>query len=70
MRHQRIQYFFYLETKIPTVNLIDFNYPDHSHSYWHTLQDIPENCSAESLEAVGKLVTAFIYNEDLGKCAL
>lgn len=56
---------FYLETKIPTVNLIDFNYPDHSHGYWHTLKDVPENCSAESLEAVGRLVTAFIYNEDL-----
>ena len=56
---------FYLETNIPTVNLIDFNYPDNSHRYWHTLQDIPENCSAESLEAVGKLVTAFIYSEDI-----
>ena len=56
---------FYLETKIPTVNLIDFKYPDHKHGYWHTLKDVPENCSAESLEAVGKLVTAFIYSEDL-----
>ncbi|MAJ43307.1 MAG: hypothetical protein CMF96_01000 [Candidatus Marinimicrobia bacterium] len=56
---------FYLETKIPTVNLIDFKYPDHNHSYWHTLNDIPENCSSESLEAVGRLVTAFIYNEDV-----
>ena len=55
---------FYLETKIPTVNLIDFNYPDHEHKYWHTTKDIPENCSAESLEAVGRLVTAFIYDED------
>lgn len=56
---------FYLETKIPTVNIIDFKYPDHDHGFWHTLKDIPENCSAESLEAVGKLVTAYIYGEDL-----
>ena len=56
---------FYLETKIPTVDLIDFNYSKENQNLWHTLQDIPKNCSAESLEAVGKLVTAFLYIEDL-----
>ncbi|MFO0907880.1 MAG: M28 family peptidase [Isosphaeraceae bacterium] len=40
---------------IPAIDLIDFNYP-----YWHTSQDIPENCSAASLEAVGKVVTAWL----------
>ena len=56
---------FYLETNIPTVDLIDFNYSKENQNLWHTLQDTPENCSAESLEAVGKLVTAFLYIEDL-----
>ncbi len=36
---------------IPTANVIDFDYP-----YWHTQQDIPLNCSGESLAKVA-LVT-------------
>jgi glutaminyl-peptide cyclotransferase len=40
---------------IPTIDLIDFDYP-----YWHTSQDLPENCSAASLEQVGKVVTAWL----------
>ncbi len=41
--------------KIPTVDLIDFDYPRPgigAPSYWHTEQDIPQNCSGESLAAV------------------
>lgn len=41
--------------EIPTVDLIDFDYPRPGFgapSYWHTEQDIPENCSGESLAAV------------------
>ena len=40
---------------IPTVDLIDFDYPRPgigAPSYWHTEQDIPANCSGESLAAV------------------
>jgi len=40
---------------IPTVNVIDFDYPRAgigAPSYWHTQQDIPENCSGESIAAV------------------
>ena len=40
---------------IPTVDLIDFDYPRvgiGAPSYWHTEQDIPENCSGDSLAAV------------------
>jgi hypothetical protein len=33
---------------IPTVNLIDFDYPP-----WHTTADTPERCSADSLTKVG-----------------
>ena len=41
--------------KIPTVDLIDFDYPRPgvgAPSYWHTEQDVPENCSGESMAAV------------------
>jgi len=44
--------------KIPTIDIIDFDYPrpGQRRSYWHTQQDVPANCSAESLEKVGKVV--------------
>ena len=48
---------------IKTVDLIDFDYPDESNSYWHTLKDTPDKCSAESLEAVGKVLVYLIYTE-------
>jgi hypothetical protein len=40
---------------IPTIDLIDFAYP-----FWHKADDLPENCSAESLEQVGRVVTAWL----------
>ena len=46
---------------IKTIDLIDFDYPDTSNRYWHTLQDTPDKCSAESLEAVGKVLMHVIY---------
>ncbi|MGB5873379.1 MAG: M28 family peptidase [Bacteroidota bacterium] len=51
------------ESGIPTVNIIDFNYPDASHRYWHTHMDTPEKCSSESLEAVGRVITHTVYSE-------
>lgn len=36
---------------VPMADLIDFDYP-----YWHTTQDTPEHCSAESLRVVGATV--------------
>jgi glutaminyl-peptide cyclotransferase len=48
---------------IKTIDLIDFNYPDATNKYWHTLQDTPDKCSPESLEAVGKVLLHLIYNE-------
>lgn len=44
------------EGGVPTVDIIDFQYP-----YWHTLQDTPDKCSPESLEAVGKVLTHVVY---------
>tara|TARA_B110000438_G_C15792786_1_gene641494 strand:- start:511 stop:1353 length:843 start_codon:yes stop_codon:yes gene_type:complete len=57
-------YYLYKYAKIPAIDIIDFEYPNSSTNYWHTLQDIPENCSATSLEAVGTVLTHFIYIED------
>lgn len=45
-----------LKAGIPMVNLIDFNY-----EYWHTLNDLPQACSPESLEQVGRVVTRLVY---------
>jgi glutaminyl-peptide cyclotransferase len=50
------------EAGIKTINIIDFNYPDETHRFWHTHKDIPENCSPESLEAVGAVVTHMVYS--------
>jgi len=51
------------EAGIKTIDLIDFNYPDQSNRYWHTHQDTPEHCSAESLEAVGTVLTHVLYTQ-------
>ena len=40
---------------IPTCDVIDFDYP-----HWHTTRDTPENCSAESLAAVGRVMLAWL----------
>ncbi|HTR81546.1 MAG TPA: M28 family peptidase [Bacteroidota bacterium] len=42
---------------IPTVDIIDFQYP-----YWHTLQDTPDKCSGESLQAIGSVLANVIYS--------
>ena len=64
----RIEYSIYddhvplwAEAKIPAVDIIDFNYPNSYANYWHTTQDLPENCSAESLGQVGTLLVHYIY---------
>jgi len=46
-----------LRAGLPAVDLID---PDDPH--WHTLADVPGNCSAGSLEQVGRLVTDLVYD--------
>lgn len=37
--------------KIPTCDLIDFDYP-----YWHTSGDVPRSCSGKSIATVGEVV--------------
>jgi glutaminyl-peptide cyclotransferase len=48
---------------IPTIDLIDFSYPDDSNKYWHTMADTADKCSAESLAAVGTVLMAVIYSQ-------
>lgn len=46
--------------KIPACDIIDFAYPDPLNSFWHTTADVPENCSAESLGKVGRVVLTWV----------
>ena len=50
---------FSTETKIPSIDLIDLDYP-----YWHTIYDIPDNISQYSLEIVGNVLLKFLYEID------
>ncbi|MFA8018192.1 M28 family peptidase [Bremerella cremea] len=47
---------------IPIIDIIDFDYPNPGYGpkYWHTQQDVPENCSADSLAKVGKVVLTWL----------
>lgn len=47
-----------LSSGIKAVDIIDFDYP-----YWHTQEDIPDKCSAESLAKVGIVIVAAIFDE-------
>jgi len=49
--------------QIPTIDIIDFKYPNLFYNHWHTQQDTPENCSPKSLEQVGTLLVNYIYAE-------
>lgn len=41
---------------VPTALIIDFDY-----TYWHTLSDTPDKCSATSLSEVGAVLAELIY---------
>ena len=47
-----------LQAGIPCIDIIDFNYPQ-----WHTINDTPEYCSPHSLQQVGRVVAAHIYED-------
>ncbi|HEY1378553.1 MAG TPA: M28 family peptidase [Gemmataceae bacterium] len=40
---------------IPTVDIIDFSYP-----HWHRLSDLPDQCSAESMENLSRVLTIWL----------
>ncbi len=46
----------FLQKGIQVVNLIDFEYP-----YWHTVEDTPDKCSAESLQQIGDVLIRLLY---------
>ena len=46
---------------IRTIDIIDFDYPDDTNRYWHTLMDTPDKCSPASLGAVGTVVMTVVY---------
>lgn len=50
---------------IPTIDIIDFDYPNSFYNHWHTQNDTPENCSAQSLGQVGTLLLNYIYGKTL-----
>jgi glutaminyl-peptide cyclotransferase len=56
------------EAGIPTVVIIDseligYDGPDRRRRYWHTTLDTPDQCTPESLGAVGKVLTEIIYRQ-------
>ena len=48
---------------IPAINIIDFDYPNDKANYWHTHNDIVQNCSPNGLYQVGTLLVNHIYNK-------
>ncbi len=42
---------------LAVIDLIDLDYP-----YWHTVEDTPDKCCAESLSDVGRVVADVIYS--------
>ncbi|MBN2184327.1 MAG: M28 family peptidase [Candidatus Krumholzibacteriota bacterium] len=47
-----------IQAGLNAVDLIDFDY-----EYWHTVEDTPDKCSPESLEAVGRVLIEFIWQQ-------
>ena len=47
---------------LQTANIIDFTYGGLNNPYWHTLEDVPENVSANTLRIVGEVVTELVYS--------
>jgi hypothetical protein len=41
----------FLKVGIPSLDLIDFDYPA-----WHTTRDLPDQCSPESLASVARVL--------------
>ena len=51
----------FIEAGITAVDIIDFDYP-----YWHTTQDTPDKVSAQSLQAIGDTLMAWLKNVEVG----
>jgi glutaminyl-peptide cyclotransferase len=55
----------FLDAGIPAVDLIQYPFP----AYWHTLEDTPDKCTAESLEIVGRVMEVFVVEQATGNTA-
>lgn len=53
----------FIEKGIQAIDIIDFEYPGPDNAYWHTHEDSPDKCSAESLEAVGNTLLSWLYQQ-------
>ena len=40
---------------IPAIDIIDFDYP-----HWHRITDVPENCSAQTMEQVARVLSVWV----------
>jgi glutaminyl-peptide cyclotransferase len=49
----------FIEAGIPAIDIIDIDYP-----YWHTTQDTLDKVSAQSLEAIGETLSAYILERN------
>ena len=47
----------FLRLRIPAIDLLDLDYP-----HWHTSQDTPDKCSADSLDDVGRVLVQLVYS--------
>jgi glutaminyl-peptide cyclotransferase len=47
----------FMAADVPTALLIDLDYPE-----WHTVQDLPAACDAESLAQVGAVLETFLFS--------
>ena len=54
----------FIHAGIPAIDIIDFDYPNTEKNYWHTIEDTPDKCSAESLAVVGTVVINYLYQLD------
>lgn len=50
----------FLDAGIPALDIIQNPFP----WYWHTLEDTPDKCSAESLQIVGEVLEVFVVEYD------
>jgi glutaminyl-peptide cyclotransferase len=48
----------FLTAGVPSVDIIDLEYPDQTSRFWHTQYDTLENVAASSLQAVGDVLLA------------
>jgi len=50
--------------KIPSIDIIDFDYPYEGDNFWHTHEDTADKCSPGSLGITGQVVLSYILEND------